>query len=41
MHIEISVCYGYDMNANISYIEFFLDVRLYNELSVNYGYGMN
>ena len=29
------------MNANITCIEFFLDVRVYIELSVNYGYGMN
>lgn len=29
------------MNTNITYIEFFLGVRVYIEISLNYGYGLN
>ena len=41
VYVEISVNYGYRINANVTQLESFPDDRVYIEISVNYGYGMN
>ena len=40
VYVEISVNYGYGMNA-VTQLESFPDDRVYIEISINYGYGMN